>query len=107
MYLETRERASRSDASGLRVDGTLISEGLPLRERMVRVLDYHFWNDAQMQAELSSRRFSRGRARLADDLTRLATLYTERAARLAGDATHDGPSDAARARVISQRFTLP
>lgn len=101
-YLETRERASRSVASEPRVDGPLITEGLALRERMKRVLEYHFWNDAEMQAELSPRRSSRGRVRLADDLARLAAHYTAHAARLARDPTHDGPSDAARARVISQ-----
>lgn len=103
-YLETRARTKEATTSTVRVDVALMSEGVALRDRMLRVLNYYFHDDPLMQAELASIRSGQGYVDLASDLARAATHYTQHAAALAEDKKHYDPKDQIRARGISKEI---
>ena len=103
-YVETRTRTKEATTSEVRVDVALVTRGVELRERMLRVLTYYFEDDALMKAELADIRSGQGYVDLASDLARLATHYTQHAAALAADKKHYDPQDQVLARGVSKEI---
>ncbi|MFO0613671.1 MAG: hypothetical protein U0414_13830 [Polyangiaceae bacterium] len=103
-YLETRARTKAATSSNVQVSLALMNEGVELRERMLRVLGYHFVGDPDMTAELADIRSGQGYMDLATDLARLATHYTQHASALAEDKRHYHANDQVRARGISKEI---
>ncbi len=68
-----------------------------LRQRMLRVLDYHFADHDEVAEQLADIRVGRGYADLRDDLMRLGELYEEHSETLAADARHYRAEDRALA----------
>lgn len=103
-YLENRARSSAATSNNVRVDAQLFQEGVAVRERMLRVLGYHFAADANMQAELADIRSGQGYVDLASDLARVATHYTRHRAILEKDVRFYKYEDMVRARGISSEI---
>lgn len=103
-YIETRARTRAATANEVKIDAALLSEGVTVRDRMLRVLAYNFDTDAIMQAEVADIRSGNGYMDLAADLARLATHYTQHAEALAIDKQQYRPEDQVRARGISQEI---
>lgn len=103
-YLETRTRTKEATTSGMRVDLALVTRGVEVRDRMLRVLSYYFEDDALMNAELADIRSGQGYVDLASDLARVATHYTQHAAVLTADKKHYDPQDQVLARGISKEI---
>jgi hypothetical protein len=82
----------------------LLAESQELRDRMMRVLGYHFAGDAKMEAELATIGKSIGFQDLANDLTRLARLYKAKRAALESDARWYRAEDAALAVSCANRI---
>lgn len=72
-----------------------------LRDRMLRVLDYHLHDAPAVALELSDIRRGSGYIDRATDLWRLAQLYDAHRPALAGDARHWSPDDAQSARALA------
>lgn len=103
-YTENRTRTRSATASGVRVDGKIVAEGQALRDRMLKVLAYHFDDDAYMRAEIADIRLGSGYVDLASDLARVATHYTRHRATLEKDVKFYKHEDMVRARGISSEI---
>ncbi|MFO0611890.1 MAG: hypothetical protein U0414_04830 [Polyangiaceae bacterium] len=104
LFLESRSRSSIATSTDVRVDAELFAEGVALRERMIRVLTYHFEGNPSMRAELANIRSGTGYVDLASDLMRLATHYSAHRAILAKDTTQYDIKDENRARGVSKEI---
>lgn len=104
LFLEARARSSSATSTNVRVDLALFQDGVALRERMLRVLAYHFEKNPSMRAELADIRSGTGYVDLASDLMRLATHYSAHRAILAKDTTQYDVKDENLARGISKEI---
>lgn len=88
-----------------RLPATLIDEATTLREHLLHVTEYHFSADPKLGAELRDIRSGTGYQDLAQDLTRLAKVYTDQAATLKLDGRFYNPTDATTALKLAARIT--
>jgi len=84
--------------SSARIDDALDTSSRALREKMLRVLTYHFGHEVEVADKLAAIREGSGHLDRANDLEALAELYEARTAALAVDTVFYDAGDAARAR---------
>jgi len=85
-------------SSEAKLPGSLVEEATAIKQRMLRLVEYHFGDDPEDGPEIASIKSGAGYADLASDLLRLAKLYTKRHAEAELDAKHYLASDRTDAR---------
>jgi hypothetical protein len=83
---------SRSSAtvqtSGTRISESDIEAGMLLKQRMIKVIEYHVGHVGEVNTELGSIRDGTGYLDMANDLMRLGALYQRYIAEISGDTRH-------------------
>ncbi|MFO0613178.1 MAG: hypothetical protein U0414_11340 [Polyangiaceae bacterium] len=103
-FLETRIRTKNATSNEIRVDVELITQGTAVRDRMLRVLAYHFESNPVMKAEVADIRLGAGYVDLASDLARVATHYSTHREILSKDTFQYDAKDEDLARGISREI---
>ncbi|AKF03535.1 hypothetical protein DB32_000684 [Sandaracinus amylolyticus] len=97
-YAVARRASATAGESSARLSEATLQRASAIKARMMKVAEYVLDGDARAATELASIRAGAGHADLAEDLTRLAALYREHAARLAEGGVHYRRTDARSAR---------
>lgn len=97
-YARTQAMADDAQASNAKAIAALLKDAIEVRQRMLRVVEYHFVDNPLMLAEAQSIRGGTGYQNVASDLTRVANLYEAHAKTLAHDGVWYRASDLATAR---------
>lgn len=103
-FLETRVRTKVASSNEIRVDPELLATAVEVRDRMLRVLAYHFEKNPPIKAEIADIRLGSGYADLASDLARVATHYSTHRAILEKDTFQYEFADEDLARGISNEI---
>lgn len=101
-YIRHRLDQATALTSEARIPATLAEDSQKLRARMLKVLDFHFEDDALIAPQLAYIRRGSGYQDLADDLTGLATLYGKHEKQLAGTPRIYQASDQKEALRLAQ-----
>lgn len=83
-YIRHRLDQAAAVSSEARVPSSLVESASLLRQNMLRVLDFHFGDDPDVEPQLAHIRRGTGHQDLADDLVALAALYQRHEKTLAG-----------------------
>jgi len=97
VYVRRKQLEAAVQHSEARVSTETDTSTRELREKMLRVLTYHFGHEPEMAKALEDIRVGSGYLDRANDLEALAELYEAHAAKLAGDRVFYDAGDAARA----------
>jgi hypothetical protein len=81
-----------------KLPGNLVEEATTLKQRMLRLVEYHFGDDPEDGLEIASIKLGAGYPDLASDLLRLAKLYKKRHAEVELDPKHYLATDRADAQ---------
>jgi hypothetical protein len=84
-------------SSGARIAEADIEEGTRLKQRMIKVVEYHLGHVDEVSTELTAIRAGAGYLDMASDLVRLAALYQRHAGDLGADTRHYRAADRDRA----------
>jgi hypothetical protein len=91
-------------ASGAKLPEQVVSEATELRERMLRVYEYHLGQNPVEAAKIADIRAGKGYADLAVDLQRLAGTYRQNLAVFSRDPTHFVSEDPSRAEAVAEQI---
>lgn len=105
-FVDTRARSFVATQAAKRVDAALVAQGVAVRDRMLRVLAYHFHDHPLMMAELASIKGGSGYMDLASDLARVGTHYSSHRATLETDRVQYDARDENLSRGISHEIFL-
>lgn len=100
----SRAQGAVATSNEIRVDPELLTTTVEVRDRMLRVLAYHFEKNPPMKAEVADIRLGSGYADLASDLARVATHYSTHRAILEKDTFQYEAADEDLARGISNEI---
>ncbi len=96
-----REKARAKETHAM-VPAELIDEGMGLKNRMMKVADYHLADDEpDVSATLAKIRSGTGHIDLASDLNQLADIYDDYEPELRDDKKRYSPADATAARRVA------
>jgi hypothetical protein len=98
-YASLMHKTTAVQADGFQVPREIVAEATTVKQRMLKVLAYHFDADPETSAEIADIRKGSGYEDLSTDLARLAWLYERHEPVLARDAIHyrrEDRSDAGR-----------
>lgn len=104
LYTQTRLAVTEAQQPGPRLPTELIDQASALRDRMLRVVEYHLSDSVEHEKEIASIKAGHGYTDLAEDLNRLATLYRAEGKNLREDRRHYQSGDAVAAVQVSHRI---
>jgi len=88
-----------------RLPGELVEDATVLRQKMLRVCEYHFGSDPELARQLADIRSGHGYLDLAEDLRRLSGLYQAQKATLKQDLRFYDAADEGLALRLCERIT--
>jgi hypothetical protein len=101
-YTVIRLRDASVLGSSAKLSDGLVTEATTVKQRMLRVLEYHLDHLPEVALTLADIRPGSGHIDTSDDLMRLGGLYEAHALALAVDTRHYQASDAATAKRLAQ-----
>lgn len=103
-FLEGRYQSVQATTNMAKIDAKLADTAMQARARVMRLLDYHFQDNALMQAELQDIHQGNGYMDLATDLSRLAGHLTVHHQRVSADPVNYRPGDAELLRGLANEI---
>jgi hypothetical protein len=102
MYVCTQTAWTESRDTDAKLSVTLANEAVVVRDRMLKVVEYHLGQDPENGPEIAAIRSGKGYADLSQDLWRLSELYHENAEALSKDGTFYKADDAQNAERMAK-----
>jgi hypothetical protein len=87
-YVTVSRNSASVQSSGTKIAESDIEAGVLLKQRMIKVIDYHVGHLTEVSTELDSIREGTGYLDMASDLLRLGALYLRYIAEISGDTRH-------------------
>lgn len=87
-HVTVSRNSATVQTSGTKISESDIEAGMLLKQRMIKVIEYHVGHLGEVNTELVSIREGTGYLDMANDLMRLGTLYQRYIAEISGDTRH-------------------
>jgi hypothetical protein len=87
-HVTVSRNSATVQSSGTKISESDIEAGMLLKQRMIKVIEYHVGHLGEVSTELTSIREGTGYLDMANDLMRLGTLYQRYIAEISADTRH-------------------
>lgn len=104
LYLLPLVRTEAAAQGQARLPMDLVTQAVAVRDRMLRLCEYHFGDDPVLGPEVADIRSGVGYLDLGLDLMRLGRIYATQRAAVAADTKHYRKDDAALAAALASRI---